>query len=44
MAIEGLVEQRNLYSDSQCRIKEMGSEIDILKEQVARLELMATRR
>jgi len=40
-AVERLVEQRDLYGDSQRRIKEMESDIDILKEQVAQLELMA---
>lgn len=40
-AIKGLVEQRDLYGDSQRRIKEMESEVDVLKEQVAQLKLMA---
>jgi hypothetical protein len=40
-AVKGLVEQRDLYCDSQRRIKEMEDEIDVLKEQVAQLELKA---
>ena len=39
-AVEELVELRDLYGDSQRRIKEAESEIDTLKERVAQLESM----
>ena len=40
LAVEELVEQRDIYVNSQHRIEEAGFEIDTLKEQVAQLELM----